>query len=244
MSPSIGNPVFDLEHKQLISLITRLDLTPALARLQVEDEIARVVPIDYKWLSEAKATFLQSETLELALSRLYFTEDQLDLHLWREKALRIFAQQLFAPLLEEVFLASHGAYDQLIYSLIRVRDPGLARELWIRLEEGEASFAQLAADFGEGPESGRLGIFGPLLFSSITPPQLATMLKTLKPGEIHKPTQLGDWYILLRLERFIPAQFDDSMISMLLDQKLNEYINHRVKLSLTGAQLPPIDFNP
>ena len=59
--------------------------------------------------------------------------------------------------LEEQFLASRGAHDQIIYSLLRARDPALVRELWIRIEEGETTFAEAAQIYGEGPEAERKG---------------------------------------------------------------------------------------
>ena len=72
-----------------------------------------------------------------------WTESDLHLHVLRPEALRRFAEQRFGPGLEERFLSFQGGCDQVIYSLLRVRDAGLARELWIRHEEGEITFARL-----------------------------------------------------------------------------------------------------
>ena len=86
-----------------------------------------------------------------------WSESDLDIHLRRPEALRRFARQRLVPGLEETFLASRGGRDQVIYSLLRVRDPGLARELWIRLEEGETTFAEMAHQHGVGDEAQRKG---------------------------------------------------------------------------------------
>ena len=43
-----------------------------------------------------------------------------------------------------------------------MKDYALARELWIRLEEDETTFAQAAREFGEGPEADRHGVIGPV----------------------------------------------------------------------------------
>ena len=67
--------------------------------------------------------------------------------------MRRFAKQRFGPGLEETFLSSRGGRDLVIYSLLRVRDAGLARELWIRLEEGETTFAEAAHQYGVGEEA-------------------------------------------------------------------------------------------
>ena len=52
--------------------------------------------------------------------------------------------------------------DQVVYSLIRVHDPALIREIWIRLEENEMTFAQASTEFGEGPEVRHNGQYGPM----------------------------------------------------------------------------------
>ena len=57
----------------------------------------------------------------------------------------------------------------MIYSLLRVKDYALARELWIRLEEDETTFAEAAREFGEGPEADRQGVIGPMPIGSLKP---------------------------------------------------------------------------
>ena len=75
----------------------------------------------------------------------------------------------------------------MIYSLLRVKDAGLARELWIRLEEGEITFAEAASTYSEGPESYRKGVMGPMEIGSLQPQTLQDLLRGLRPGEICSP---------------------------------------------------------
>ena len=83
--------------------------------------------------------------------------------------MRRFAHQRFAPGLEERFLSSKGSRDLVIYSLLRVKDYALARELWIRLEEDETTFAEAAREYGEGPEADRQGVIGPIPIGALQP---------------------------------------------------------------------------
>ena len=46
------------------------------------------------------------------------------------------------------------------------RQLDLARELWIRLEECEITFAEAASTFSEGPEAHRKGVMGPMEIGS------------------------------------------------------------------------------
>ena len=104
-----------------------------------------------------------------------------------------------------------AARDEVIYSLLRVRDAGLARELWIRLEEGETTFAEAAQQHGIGEEAQRKGVIGPMPIGLLQPELLQEILRRLRPGELSAPRQLGDWHVLMRLEQLKPARFDEAM---------------------------------
>ena len=225
-----------LSPQDILSLICRLGLSEQFIRRIEEEKIASIVPVDRDWLQQARSTLLESQSLDESLSRFGCSETELDLHLWRPKALQIFAESQFGSGLEEVFLAARGGHDQIIYSVLRVRDAGLARELWIRLEEGEATFAELASTYGEGPEAARKGVMGPAPIGTINPSELAQLLRTLQPGEVHPPSQLGEWLVLLRLEQLTPARFDSAMREFLLNQQLDAFLNVRVHQLLHGEQ--------
>jgi parvulin-like peptidyl-prolyl isomerase len=136
--------------------------------------------------------------------------------------------------LEERFLEAQGGRDEVIYSLLRVHDPGLARELWIRLEEGEVTFAEAAQQFSEGPESHRKGVMGPMQIGLLQPQELAQLLRGLRPGEISAPCSISEWHVLVRLEKLTPARFDDAMRETLLNEELDRFLQHRVQQLLAG----------
>ena len=69
------------------------------------------------------------KTLVQVLQTRGWSESDLDINVGRSEALRRFAKQRFGPGLEDTFLASRGGRDLVIYSLLRVRNAGLAREL-------------------------------------------------------------------------------------------------------------------
>ena len=157
--------------------------------------------------------------------------------------MRAFAEQRFGPGLEETFLSTSSARDSLVYSLIRVRDPALLQELWIRIEEGETGFTEAASQFGEGPEASHRGVIGPLEIGRLQPPQLAQILRDLAPGQIHPPWRLGEWHMLIRLETFTPARFDAGMRSVLLDEAMQRFIDQRLDCLLQGEELEPLHYD-
>ncbi len=245
MFPSItaAEPFMEMDVETMAALVRRLELHPTLLKRQEEEAIIAVVPLPEDWVAERVQELLADQPLNLFLAARGWTEDDLRLHVCRPEALRRFAEQRFGPGLEEQFLASRGAHDQIIYSLLRARDPALVRELWIRIEERETTFAEAAQTFGEGPEAARKGLIGPMPIGQLAPPQLADLLRSLQPGCISAPRQMGEWHVLLRLEQLSPARFDATMRAAMLQTSLNGFLDERVKRRLSGEALEPLNYH-
>ena len=231
---------------EIASLVLRMGLLPKLARRQQEELIVSKVPIPNEWIEEQRQILLGDQPMVQFLSDRGWTESDLCLHLRRPEALRRFAKQRFGPGLEDAFLASRGGRDEVIYSLLRVRDAGLARELWIRLEEAETTFAEAAHQHGVGEEAQRKGVIGPMPIGLLQPEVLQEILRSLRPGELSAPRQLGEWHVLLRLEQLKTARFDEAMREQMLQDALNTFLQERVKRVLDGEadSLEPIHYDP
>ena len=199
-----------------------------------------MIDISTDYIKDQQAELLGSESLESYLDSKDWTYDDLYLHIVVPEALRIFSESCFGDGLEDEFLSSQGKYDQITYSLLRHTDSSLIQELWIRIEEGESTFADLAFEFGQVPESRSRGIIGPIAAGSISPPHLASLLRSLRPGEVHPPIKAGKWSVLLRLEELLPARFDDEMKSYLLKRQLDSFLDNRVSQILRGDTPDPI----
>ena len=231
-----------LSSEQICDLVRRLELTSTLTRRLLEEEVAAVVPIDQPWLEAQQQQFCGDRALGDVLEQHGWTKDDLTLNLWLPEALKRFAEQRFGAGAEEEFLRQGSGFDQIVYSMIRTRDRGLARELWIRAEEKESDFLELARQFGEGPEAGHMGVIGPTSIGALQPPLLAENLRRLQPGEIHPPQQLGEWWILLRLEKLQPASFDAAMKHRLIQQQMDAFLSDRVKNMRAGETLEALHY--
>ena len=234
------------DESEIAALVHRMELLPQLVRRQQEELILQHVPLPSHWLEEQRKAFLGDKSLAQVLQARGWSERDLDLHLCRPEALRLFAKQRFGPGLEDTFLASRGSRDEVIYSLLRVRDAGLARELWIRLEEGETTFAEAAHQHGVGEEAQRKGVIGPMPIGLLQPEILQRILRSLRPGELAAPCQLGEWHVLMRLEQLKPARFDESMRENMQQEALSTFLEERVKRVLAGEAdtLDPIHYDP
>ena len=81
---------------------------------------------------------------------------------------------------------------------------------------------------------------GPLPIGSIHPSKLASLLRSLQPGEIHPPVAFGECYVLIRLEQLTMARFDSNMKNFLLNQQLDQFLDNRVQKLLNNQAVEPL----
>ncbi|MEM9244764.1 MAG: peptidylprolyl isomerase [Cyanobacteria bacterium P01_F01_bin.153] len=154
--------------------------------------------------------------------------ERLDEIATRPVKLEKFKQETFSKKLENYFMEQKGRLDKVVYSLIRVTDEGLAQEIYYRIEEGEASFADMAQEYSEGPESKTQGILGPVPINQ-PHPFIAKMLSVSQPGQLWAPRAIANWFIIVRLEQAIPAQLDDNMRRQLLNEMFDLWLRQQVE---------------
>lgn len=143
----------------------------------------------------------------------------------------------FGHLAETTFLRQKGSLDRVIYSLIRVRDPYLALELYHRLEAGEATFADLASQYAEGPERESRGLVGPKPLTQAHP-ALAERLRTAQPGVVQLPIRAADFWLVTRLEQLITARLDENTIQQICDQLLDNWLEQQTTTLLACSNQP------
>ena len=145
----------------------------------------------------------------------------------RPLKLQHLCQREYAPKAEARFLARKNSLDQVVYSLLRLQDPGLARELYLQIAHGEAEFSTLAQKFSEGPERHTRGIMGPVPIEQAHP-ELARRLRTTPPGDLLQPFRVDTWWLVLRVESFAPATFDDRTSSRMAHELFEEWLEAEI----------------
>lgn len=138
-----------------------------------------------------------------------------------------FKETTWGSLLPSYFFQRKRQLERAVYSLIRTRDRGIATELYFRLREENQSFAELACQYSEGPEASTNGLLGPVELGTLHP-ILAQLLYTSPLGKIQPPVPVGEWHIIVRVEKFIPAEFDNLMRQRLLQEKFEAWFQDQV----------------
>ena len=125
------------------------------------------------------------------------------IHDWRRTELR----EQSSSNIESLYLRYKDNLDRVLYSLIRVDDAGLCRELFYAIEAGEISFGEAARLHSRGPEAKTQGIVGPVDLT--TPhPEIAGRLRTAQAGQLIGPFEAAEWHTLLRLEYRFDSVYD------------------------------------
>lgn len=135
----------------------------------------------------------------------------------REVRIGKWKENEFGPQVPAYFERHRSQLEKLVYSLLRVQETGIARELWFRIHEGEATFAGLAPAHAGGVEKFTGGIVGPVAAGTMHP-VLAERLRGAQEGELLKPFAIAEWHLVARLEKRIPAVLDAQLRAGILDE--------------------------
>ncbi len=144
----------------------------------------------------------------------------------RECRILLWKKSLFDSQAEEHFERRRAALDRIVYSLLRVKEAGLARELWFRIKEGEATFAELAPTYASGNEIYTAGIVGPVALGAMHP-ALAGVLKPARAGELLKPFAVAEWFLVARVDHHLPVEFGESMKSQMIEELCHQWLEKR-----------------
>jgi parvulin-like peptidyl-prolyl isomerase len=222
----------------IFPLLAKYGMLPQLAREVVIEQAIADVTCTPEEEEAARNRFLQQnqltteEQVQAWLSRYGMTTPQMEQLSLRELKLEKFKQATWGHKLEAYFLQCKSQLDRVVYSLIRTRDQGIAQELYFRIQEEESSFTQLAKDYSQGAEAQTGGLVGPVELN-VPHPQIAKMLMSSKPGQLWPPLPIGEWTVILRLEKFLSAQLDPPTEQRLLNDLFQQWLMSQMQQQIT-----------
>ena len=239
-----GDPSPSLSPDQ-VDLLARHRMVKPLLRQMVVAEYAAAVPVTPEDSAQALQAFMQEQQLSteedlqafLRLNLLHREElEQQLLQPWR---LQRYVEEHYRPKAEARFLQRKNQLDRVVYSLLRLEDAGLARELYLRINEGESDFAELASRYAEGPERTTRGVVGPVPLMQAHP-VLAERLRTGTPGVLLEPFRIEKWWLVVRLESYTPATLNDDTAEQMARELFEEAVEEAVLQRIN--QLIPLRF--
>lgn len=229
--------LLQLSEIDLLSLLHRYQLMPHLVRGMIIDHAISAYPCTEAEQQTAIGQFYQQHQLDtLERQTRWREEHQVDEavlieRLTRSLRLEAFKQATWGHQLKSQFLKRKSALDQVVYSLLRTKDRGLAYELYYRIVEGEQSFATLAQQFSDGDEARTGGQIGPVPLHQ-PHPAIRNLLAVSDLQQLWFPFQVEDWFIILRLEQRLPAEFNTAMQQYLLNELFETWLQEEIQLHL------------
>lgn len=223
-----------IQDNEFYPLLAQYQLLPRLAREMIVDEAIADIDCTSEEQEQALAHFYQQyqitneEQLQAWLTQAGMTQEQLNKFVTREIKLEKFKQEKWTHQLESYFLECKGQLDRVVYSLIRTKEAGIAQELYFRIQEGESQFADLAREFSEGGEAQTGGLIGPVELN-VPHPRIVQLLTTLPAGQLSPPTMIGEWWIILRLEKYLASQLDDTLRQRLRNDLFQKWLNNQLQ---------------
>ena len=225
---------YTVSTKEIIPLLDSSRLLPQFLRELILDRaIAEIECTQTNWENSywnftQKYQLNSHEEVKAWLENAGMTEGQLNNRITRKIKLDKFKQEQWGHELESYFLDRKLALEKAVFSLIRVNNEGTARELYHRICEGENTFAELAKAYSLGHEANNNGLVGVTKLIDLHH-ILAQMLHRSQPGQLLPPKQIEDSWVIVRLEKYLPAKLDDAMRSKLLNELCDRWLEKQVR---------------
>lgn len=238
----------------VMPLLGKFGLLPRLVQeIMIDDAIAGV-DLNPEEAKAAEADFCKRNQINSAedakawAQQRYGTPELIRTLAAREMRLAKFKRDSFENELESYFLKRKSRLDRVLYSLIRTQQAGLAQELYFRVQDDGQSFSDLARQYSEGQEAKTGGLIGPVELS-VPHPNLAGLLSISQPGQLWPPKRIGEWYVVIRLEKFFPAKMDDAMRQRLLDELFQQWLKEKfqqapISIPSLGTAPPSLNGEP
>ena len=218
--------------EEIVHLLNRYHLLPQLIKEVIIDEAIINLDCSPEEQKLACEEFYHQQMLTTPaqqadwLEKHQITSEQLAKQLARQVKVNKFKQITWGSQLKAHFTERQGQLHRLVYSLLRTNDLATAQDLYFRLITQEESFADLARENSLGPEAKNDGLVGPVELGSLHP-TLAENLAQSEPGQLLPPLELGQWFIIVRLEEWLPVELDQALAKKLLDDLFNQWLNKK-----------------
>jgi len=220
--------------KNLIKQLIKSNLIGSYLRdLILKDDLSKIT-VDPNESNEAFKSFLMKNNLndindlDDFRKRKDWSQERMENIILRPLKIKSLAENKFSDKAHDHFLKRKNDLDMIVYSIIRMKEKQLALELFLRIDSEEEDFHSLAKKYSEGTEKLTKGIIGPI-YTNQANQVLMKKLKSSKSGDLIEPFQLENWWIIMRLETFIPVEFTSTIKLQMCAELLDEYLSNKIE---------------
>lgn len=216
------------------SRVCSLGLLPRLIRAEILHSVSQEIELGDDELFDARVQWAQKnnifneEQFQSFQAKFGMTDVEVGELAAQSSRVDKFVGQNFAGNLERKFLEIKDDYEEYTFSIIKVRDQGLAQEIYIQISEGESSFASLAAEYSLGIEKNTGGSVGPLLAKEISLDVL-DLLRSRCAGELSPPVEINGIWVVIRIENRKSASLDEKMTKIISRMLFEEWLERAIQ---------------
>ncbi len=141
----------------------------------------------------------------------------------------------YSDYISKSFYKQKEKIDSVTYSLIRVKEYGLIKEIYHRIKDDKDDFNLIAKNYSIGIEKQTSGIIGPLSLDKVHP-EVKDKLKKCYLKFLHKPFKVNDDWVLIKLEEYFDSKLDQNYIKKIKSELLDKDIEKEL-ISIYGEKL-------
>ena len=215
LKQKILDEIFSISDSNLELLRKQTFLKP-LIKTMIRDKLIEKINLDESLNTKLSEEFFKSRNIQKTENQEAFMKNNLidNEDLKRLSTIKYKSNQislnLFGNKSEEVFNKKKEDLDQYRYSIIQVKDPDLAQELYLKLESKENGFSELEAEHSIILDKNKKGFNDAVPLMRIHP-LIRKILKSSEIGIINEPVNLGEFWVIIRLDEIIQAEFNEKM---------------------------------
>ena len=143
------------------------------------------------------------------------------------KKVQKYCEEKYDEFISKEYISNKENMDIVKYSMLRVKEYGLAIELYLEIKDDNEDFNELAKKYSTGIEKKTSGVIGPLPLervNNLMKPKLSkNNLKIL-----NKPFKYNNEWILCRLEEYKESKLDQKTVMNLKSKILDEEIEREI----------------
>ena len=213
--------------------IRRGNLLRVYVKELVINKITEQISIETNQVEEAKNIFFKENKLidnnQLSQFLQYkgINEEDLEYQISLPLKLEILSNQVSQSRIESHFLKRKDELDIYKYNVIRIDNSDLAHEIYFQLEGKESNFKKLSNQYSLDKEVFPEGIVGPKNLVGAHP-KIKEKLKNYDIGNLIKPFQIDNWWLIIKLLDRKQAKLDKKTCKIMALELFDIFVQDKV----------------
>ena len=228
--------------QDVLSLMIRHDqLRPLVHSIITEQELNIETFSETEWQQSAKIyrqrhNLNSSEDVKQHCLRHGFNQSQFQWQVKLQENILRTSKSKFSHKAELHYLTRKEQFDRVSYNQLITNDQHLAQELFLRIKEENAKFADLFIELSRSSDRKFQWQVGPIPMARVPKP-LSKSLQSSRPGTLLEPIQVQANWAVVRLEQYQPTEFDETMEQRmcleLFQQHVNQLVDKQIEIITT-----------